>query len=180
MASRSTPTMDTSTPTETVGSLLAAIATALQDALRILMFADKRGWGPDEFEQVRAVEEALDEAKRDFQAMAPLVNGQFYYENDRRRMSLLPLPQTHLVSLPVLLTIQLNLLPSCPRCEPTSRTTHSSSATGYDRVGPSTRSGCAKPSTCAASCTVHSVVPPVESSMPSTRPVTAVAAGRAV
>ncbi|KAL1896572.1 hypothetical protein Sste5346_004606 [Sporothrix stenoceras] len=79
----------TSKPTiETVGSLLAEIATALQDALRILMFADKRGWGPDEFEQVRAVEEALDEAKRDFQAMAPLVNGQFYYENDRRPESL--------------------------------------------------------------------------------------------
>ncbi|KJR86737.1 uncharacterized protein SPSK_02339 [Sporothrix schenckii 1099-18] len=106
MASQTNPTMDTSTstsastptsratptptptPTETVGSLLAAIATALQDVLRILMFADKRGWGPDEFEQVRAVEEALDEAKRDFQAMAPLVNGQFYYENDRKPESL--------------------------------------------------------------------------------------------
>ncbi|CAK7215746.1 hypothetical protein SCUCBS95973_002582 [Sporothrix curviconia] len=73
---------------DTVGSLLAGIATALQDALRILMFADKRGWGPDEFEQVRAVEEALDEAKRDFQTMGPLVNGQFYYENDRRAESL--------------------------------------------------------------------------------------------
>ena len=73
--------------TDTVGSLLAAIANSLQDALRILMFADKRGWGPDEFEQVRALEEALDEAKKDFQDMAPLVNGQFYYENDRRRTS---------------------------------------------------------------------------------------------
>lgn len=68
----------------TVGSLLAGIATALQDTLRTLLFADKRGWGPDEFEQVRAVEEALDEAKRDFQDIGPLVNGQFYYENDRR------------------------------------------------------------------------------------------------
>jgi hypothetical protein len=97
----STPT---STPAETVGSLLAAIATALQDALRILMFADKRGWGPDEFEQVRTVEEALDEAKRDFQAMAPLVNGQFYYENDRRRMFPSLLPRIHPVSMPVLLT----------------------------------------------------------------------------
>ncbi|CAK7268015.1 hypothetical protein SEPCBS57363_002887 [Sporothrix epigloea] len=72
----------------TVGSLLAGIATALQDTLRTLLFADKRGWGPDEFEQVRAVEEALDEAKRDFQAIGPLVNGQFYYENDRRAESL--------------------------------------------------------------------------------------------
>ncbi|CAK7264535.1 hypothetical protein SEPCBS119000_001046 [Sporothrix epigloea] len=72
----------------TVGGLLAGIATALQDTLRILLFADKRGWGPDEFEQVRAVEEALDEAKRDFQAFGPLVNGQFYYENDRRPESL--------------------------------------------------------------------------------------------
>ncbi|CAK7220262.1 hypothetical protein SBRCBS47491_004128 [Sporothrix bragantina] len=86
--------MSASTPaasrfdSDTVGELLAGIATALQDALRILMFADKRGWGPDEFEQVRAVEDALDEAKRDFQAMGPLVNGQFYYENDRRVESL--------------------------------------------------------------------------------------------
>ncbi len=70
---------------DTVGSLLASIANSIQDALRILMFADKRGWGPDEFEQVRALDEALDEAKKDFQEMAPLVNGQFYYENDRRR-----------------------------------------------------------------------------------------------
>ena len=69
---------------DTVGSLLAAIATALQDAQRILVFADKRGWGPDEFEQLRTIEDALDEARRDFQALGPLVNGQFYYENDRR------------------------------------------------------------------------------------------------
>lgn len=48
------------------------------------MFADKRQWGPDEFEQVRALEQALDEARRDFQELSPLVNGQFYYENDRR------------------------------------------------------------------------------------------------
>lgn len=70
--------------TDTVGSLLASIATSLNDGLRILMFADKRQWGPDEFEQVRALEQALDEAKRDFQQLSPLVNGQFYYENDRR------------------------------------------------------------------------------------------------
>lgn len=70
---------------QTVGALLAAIATCMTDALRILMFADKRQWGPDEFEQTRALEEALDEAKKDFQEMAPLVHGQFYYENDRNR-----------------------------------------------------------------------------------------------
>ncbi|KAK3945032.1 hypothetical protein QBC46DRAFT_372575 [Diplogelasinospora grovesii] len=69
---------------DTVGSLLAAIATPLSDALRMLLFADKRQWGPDEFEQIRALEDALDDAKKDFQEMAPLVNGQFYYENDRR------------------------------------------------------------------------------------------------
>lgn len=68
---------------ETVGSLLAGIATSLTESLRILMFADKRQWGPDEFEQVRALEEALDDAKKDFQEMAPLVHGQFYYQNDR-------------------------------------------------------------------------------------------------
>jgi hypothetical protein len=69
---------------DTVGSLLAALATSLQDGLRILMFADKRGWGSDEFDQVRALEEALDEAKKDFQEMGPLVNGQIYYMNDKR------------------------------------------------------------------------------------------------
>ncbi|EFX04442.1 hypothetical protein CMQ_1370 [Grosmannia clavigera kw1407] len=79
---------DTISRSDTVGSLLAHIATALQDALRILMFADKRSWGRGEFEQVRVLEETLAEAKRDFQAMAPLVNGQFYYENDRRTESI--------------------------------------------------------------------------------------------
>ncbi|KAL2178916.1 uncharacterized protein P884DRAFT_239295 [Thermothelomyces heterothallicus CBS 202.75] len=72
----------------TVGEYLAAIATCMTESLRILMFADKRQWGPDEFEQTRALEEALDEAKEDFQEMAPLVNGQFYYENDRTPESL--------------------------------------------------------------------------------------------
>ncbi|KAK0720662.1 hypothetical protein B0H67DRAFT_453216, partial [Lasiosphaeris hirsuta] len=75
----------------TVGSLLATIATSLTEALRILMFADKRQWGPDEFEQIRALEEALDDAKKDFQEMAPLVHGQFYYQNDRTTISLLEL-----------------------------------------------------------------------------------------
>jgi len=71
---------------DSVGSLLADLATNLTEALRILMFADKRGWGPDEFEQIRALEEALDDAKKDFQEMAPLVHGQFYYQNDRTGM----------------------------------------------------------------------------------------------
>ncbi|KAK0739215.1 hypothetical protein B0T21DRAFT_284924 [Apiosordaria backusii] len=73
---------------DTVGSLLAAIGTCLTDALRLFMFADKRHWGPDEFEQTRALEEALDEAKKDFQEMGQLVRGQFYYENDRIAESL--------------------------------------------------------------------------------------------
>ncbi|TGJ83868.1 hypothetical protein E0Z10_g4877 [Xylaria hypoxylon] len=73
---------------DTVGSLLAIIANSIQDALRILMFADKRAWGPPEFEQLRLLEEALDEAKRDFQELPTLVNGRFYYENDRKADSL--------------------------------------------------------------------------------------------
>ncbi|KAL2163158.1 hypothetical protein VTH06DRAFT_6994 [Thermothelomyces fergusii] len=72
----------------TVGEYLADVATCMMESLRILMFADKRQWGPDEFEQTRALEEALDEAKEDFQEMATLVNGQFYYENDRNPESL--------------------------------------------------------------------------------------------
>lgn len=71
---------------DTVGSLLAAIANSINGALHILMFADKRHWGPDEFEQVRALEDALDEAKEDFQQLGPLLKGSFYYENDRKRM----------------------------------------------------------------------------------------------
>jgi hypothetical protein len=81
-----------SSASQTVGTLLAAIATCMADALRILMFADKRQWGPDEFEQTRAIEGALDEAKKDFQEMAPLVHGQFYYENDRTGGFLTPFP----------------------------------------------------------------------------------------
>lgn len=72
---------------DSVGSLLADIANAINNTLRILIFADKTHWGSDEFDQVRAVEDALDEAKRDFQELGPLVKGSFYYENDRRRMS---------------------------------------------------------------------------------------------
>lgn len=79
--------LDDDDPNDTVGSLLADIAVAINDALRMLMFADKRHWSPDEFEQVRALEDALDEAKKDFQEMGPLLKGSQYYENDRRRTS---------------------------------------------------------------------------------------------
>ncbi|KAL9572787.1 hypothetical protein ACKAV7_002472 [Fusarium commune] len=69
---------------DSVGSLLAAIATLLSQGLRILSLADKSHWGPDEHEQVHALASALDEAKKDFQELAPLVNGQIYYETDRK------------------------------------------------------------------------------------------------
>jgi hypothetical protein len=69
--------------------LLAAIANLIADGLRILSFSDKRQWGPDEHEQVRALEDALDEARKDFQELGPLVNGQLQYETDRTR-ELLP------------------------------------------------------------------------------------------
>ncbi|GAP92726.1 hypothetical protein SAMD00023353_8900190 [Rosellinia necatrix] len=72
----------------TVGSLLAIIANSIQDALRTLMFADKRAWRSPEFEQLRLLEETLDEAKRDFQELPALVNGRLYYENDRKADSL--------------------------------------------------------------------------------------------
>lgn len=70
---------------DSVGTLLAAIANLIADGLRILNFADKRQWGPDEHEQVRALEAVLDEAKKDFQELSPLVNGQSHYEHDRKR-----------------------------------------------------------------------------------------------
>ncbi|KAI1342093.1 hypothetical protein F5Y15DRAFT_331984 [Xylariaceae sp. FL0016] len=73
---------------ETVGSLLAIIANSINNALRTLMFADKRAWGPDEYEQLRLLEGTLDEAKKDFQELPMLVNGRFYYENDRKIESL--------------------------------------------------------------------------------------------
>ena len=68
---------------DTVGTLLADIATSFNDGLRILSYADKSQWGPDEHGQVHVLEEALDDAKKDFQELSPLVNGQFYYQNDR-------------------------------------------------------------------------------------------------
>ncbi|KAJ5018424.1 hypothetical protein K4K57_005033 [Colletotrichum sp. SAR 10_99] len=72
----------------TVGSLLAAIATLISDGLRILKFADKLHWGPDEHEQLRLLEDTLDDAKKDFQELSVLVNGQRYYMNDRRPQSI--------------------------------------------------------------------------------------------
>lgn len=73
---------------DSVGTLLAAIANLIAEGLRILSLADKRQWGPDEHEQVRALTVVLDEAKQDFQDLSPLVNGQIYYENDRKHESL--------------------------------------------------------------------------------------------
>lgn len=70
---------------DSVGTLLAEIANLLSEGLRVLGFADKRHWGVDEHEQVRALDEALDDAKKDFQELGPLVNGQSNYEHDRRR-----------------------------------------------------------------------------------------------
>jgi hypothetical protein len=69
---------------ETVGTLLAAIANSINDGLRIMMYADKRAWGPDEFEQLRLLEETLDNAKKDFQSLPALVHGRGYYEHDRK------------------------------------------------------------------------------------------------
>ncbi|KAG5954365.1 hypothetical protein E4U58_007660 [Claviceps cyperi] len=68
---------------DTVGSVLAEIANLLGEGLRIFSFADKRHWGPDEHEQVQALKAALNQAKRDFQHLCPLVNGQAQYEHDR-------------------------------------------------------------------------------------------------
>jgi len=73
---------------DSVGSLLAAIAHSISDALRIMSFSDKRLWGMDEHEHQRALEDVLDEARKDFQEMGPLVNGDIYYENDRTHDSL--------------------------------------------------------------------------------------------
>ncbi|KAF5001541.1 hypothetical protein FDECE_10920 [Fusarium decemcellulare] len=73
---------------DSVGSLLAAIANLVADGLRILTLADKSHWGPDEHEQVRALAAVLDDAKKDFQELSPLVNGQIYYETDRKHESI--------------------------------------------------------------------------------------------
>ncbi|KAI2633850.1 hypothetical protein GGS21DRAFT_115842 [Xylaria nigripes] len=73
---------------DTVGSLLAIIAFSIQGALRIFLLADKRAWGPPEFEQQSLLEETLEDAKRDFQELPALINGRVYYENDRKADSL--------------------------------------------------------------------------------------------
>ncbi|KAF4120794.1 hypothetical protein GMORB2_2798 [Geosmithia morbida] len=80
-------------PSDSVGSLLAAIANSISDAIRILNLSDKRLWGLDEVEQLRALEQALDEARKDFQELSPLVNGQLIYEADRTHDSLVELRQ---------------------------------------------------------------------------------------
>ncbi|KAG8422981.1 hypothetical protein J3459_009900 [Metarhizium acridum] len=69
---------------DSVGTLLADIANLLLEGLRIFSLADKRHWRQDEHEQVKALEEALNEAKKDFQELCPLVNGQSQYEHDRK------------------------------------------------------------------------------------------------
>ncbi|RXG42797.1 hypothetical protein VDGE_08385 [Verticillium dahliae] len=73
---------------DTVGSLLADIANSIIDSLRVLQCADKSQWGPDEHEQRRRLEHALDEAKKDYQELSVLVNGQRYYQYDRKPDSL--------------------------------------------------------------------------------------------
>lgn len=70
---------------DSVGTLLADIANLISDGQRILSFSDKRHWGQDEREQERALEAVLDEARKDFQELGPLVNGRAQYEHDRRR-----------------------------------------------------------------------------------------------
>lgn len=68
---------------DSVGSLLADIANLLVEAIRILGDAEKTHWGQDEHELLAALERTLDDAKRDFQELSPLVKGQSHYENDR-------------------------------------------------------------------------------------------------
>jgi hypothetical protein len=70
---------------DSVGTLLADIANLITDGQRILSFSDKRHWGQDEREQERALDAVLDEARKDFQELGPLVNGRSQYEHDRRR-----------------------------------------------------------------------------------------------
>ncbi|TQV91002.1 hypothetical protein V2A60_008187 [Cordyceps javanica] len=73
---------------DSVGSLLAVIANLLVDGLRLLGLADKRHWGPDEYELQRAMERALNDAKADFQELSPLLKSQSHYEHDRTFASL--------------------------------------------------------------------------------------------
>ncbi|EJP64508.1 uncharacterized protein BBA_06502 [Beauveria bassiana ARSEF 2860] len=73
---------------DSVGSLLADIANLLVDGLRILGLADKRHWGPDEYELQRAMERVLNDAKTDFQELSPMLKSQSHYEHDRTFASL--------------------------------------------------------------------------------------------
>ncbi|OAA72436.1 hypothetical protein ISF_01509 [Cordyceps fumosorosea ARSEF 2679] len=73
---------------DSVGSLLADIANLIVDGLRILGLADKRHWGPDEYELQRAMERVLNDAKADFQELSPLLKSQSHYEHDRTFASL--------------------------------------------------------------------------------------------
>lgn len=75
---------------DSVGSLLAAIANLTTDGMRVLSLSDRRQWGLDEHEQLRALEDVLDGARKDFQELSPLLGGQHHYEHDRTRM-LVPL-----------------------------------------------------------------------------------------
>ncbi|OAA36569.1 hypothetical protein BBO_08151 [Beauveria brongniartii RCEF 3172] len=68
---------------DSVGSLLADIANLVLDGLRILGLADKRHWGPDEYELQRAMERVLNDAKTDFQELSPMLKSQSHYEHDR-------------------------------------------------------------------------------------------------
>lgn len=121
---------------DTVGTLLAAIANLLHEGILLLNQTDKTLWGADEHEQLRALEDALDEAKKDFQELSPLVRGQLYYQNDRTSESRTPARS----SLPLACTIQAD---TCARSHPqpspsksctastlTSITTPKTSATG--------------------------------------------------
>lgn len=68
---------------DSVGSLLADIANLVVDGLRILGLADKRHWGQDEYELLRAMERVLNDAKKDFQELSPMLKSQSHYEHDR-------------------------------------------------------------------------------------------------
>ncbi|KAL1892137.1 hypothetical protein Cpir12675_004687 [Ceratocystis pirilliformis] len=81
--------------TKTLGYFLAKVALTLDDGIKIFHFADKRNWGPDEFEQLRALERCLDEARRDFQELPTLLDGTSYYTNDRTRASLAEIAILH-------------------------------------------------------------------------------------
>ena len=99
---------------DSVGSLLAAIANLIAEGLRILSFSDKRQWGEDEHEQVRALEEVLDEARKDFQELGPLLNGQLHYETDRTR-ELLPISSTSTMSPPAMTSLETTATPFLPQ-----------------------------------------------------------------